>query len=1560
MQSNKIKINIKKHFFLFLISFLSFTVSAQLFRNGNLDAGGSGTGFKVTDYTLSPLNGTSTPGFYAWTNNPNTMDASFISGGDHTTGTGKMLVYNGSTSTTRKYIWTTGDNGSVIRGFTDGVVTTNFIVGETYTFSYWIKSISNQVTDNATRARIGIFFENANTINPATLNSVAPLPVDGWQQVQYSFKATNTLVMIRLWDENTSDLGNDFALDDFLITPGGLPLTLRHTSVNPSCPSTTDGSIVATAAGGNMPYGNYTLITGTSTMFNSTGIFNNLAAGSYTLTVTDNTGLLSSPVIINLAPPNDITVSATLTTICEGESTTLSVTGSPDPYLWTANPADPTLTAANNTIDNPIVSPIVNTIYTVKSGIPADPTNLVYNGDFSLGDSGFITEYNLFTPGTFVQGTYGIVTNPVDINTAFKSCTDHTQGSGNRNMFVADGAIIGSTIVYKPFFLRFVPGSPDVAIVLPNKSYTFSFFMMNVVNSSSAELEVRINGNRVGNIATAPLNNDCTWVERSFIWNSGSNTTATISIFNTNISSGGNDFAIDDIKFRETPKCLYEKSIAITVNSNPPPTVGTITQPTCTTATGSVILSGLPSGNWTINPGGINGNTTSTTISGLTPGPHTFTVTNANRCVSLPSASVLINAALTVPSPPTIGLITQPTCASATGSVILSGLPTGNWIINPGAIPDNTTSTTISGLSTANYTFTVTNSDGCTSSASANVGIDPQPLIPIAPTASVTIQPTCLALGTIVVSAPLDPNYEYSIGGTYQAGLSFSSLAPNTYSVTVKDVLNGCVSLPTSVVVDAIPSVATPTTASVVQPTCLVNGSIDIASPLGVDIEYSNGGTYQSSTTFSNLAPNTYLITAQNTTTGCISLPLSVLIDPIPNAITPVFNPIPPVCLGTTITLPLRSANGVNGTWSPSFDPNITSTYTFTPDPGQCATTATLQVVITPIPTVTATPTSETICSLQSTGISLSSTIPTTTFNWSSIATDVTGDALGTGNVISQVLTATGTQIGNVQYTIIPTNNGCSGAPIIVTVLVTPKPTLIATAASNSICSGSQTAINLAGSIPGSTNFSWNLIQNNVTGGSIGTGNIIAQTLNTITNSSGEAVYAITPEVNGCRGITTTISIMVNPIPVAIINPASGQTLCSGQTTAISFSSPVINTIFYWTIVNQSNINGAIPTSGTGNSITQTLSVIPPSVGTVTYEVKPISNGCPGLPAQVSVNVNPIPDFSTVPTPTPICSGATTSILLSPGVTGTVLTWTVVQNGVTGALGDSGTSINQVLETTGIAVGNAIYTISPELNGCVGAPILVTQIVNPLPQPSITGGNICVDALGVALTTYTLDSGLNNTDYTFQWFLNNPSPIIGTGNTFVASVAGNYSVIATNSATGCVSTRVFATVTSSVPATGISAVGSFAFDQNATITVTALAPNSNYQYALDYGALQYSNVFTNVNPGNHLVTVTDTNGCTNLSTNVFIIGYPTFFTPNNDGFNDYWNIIGLENQPTANIFIFDRYGKLLKQISSKSLGWDGTYLGTQLPTSDYWFTVEYIEPFTTDLKVFKSHFSLKR
>ncbi len=158
----------------------------------------------------------------------------------------------------------------------------------------------------------------------------------------------------------------------------------------------------------------------------------------------------------------------------------------------------------------------------------------------------------------------------------------------------------------------------------------------------------------------------------------------------------------------------------LTVNIVPTaPTIGTITQPTCTTATGSVILNGLPAtGTWVLtqSPGGITstGTGSSATISGLTPDSYTYKVTNANGCISSDSANVLINTPPTTPAP-TVGTITQPTCSTATGSVVLNGLPSGSWELtrSPGNIVTTGTGTskTISNLSPGTYTYTVNDSN---------------------------------------------------------------------------------------------------------------------------------------------------------------------------------------------------------------------------------------------------------------------------------------------------------------------------------------------------------------------------------------------------------------------------------------------------------------------------------------------------------------------------------------------------------------------------------------------------------------------------------------------------------------------------------------------------------------------------------------------------------------------------------------------------------------------------------------------------------------------------------
>ena len=103
----------------------------------------------------------------------------------------------------------------------------------------------------------------------------------------------------------------------------------------------------------------------------------------------------------------------------------------------------------------------------------------------------------------------------------------------------------------------------------------------------------------------------------------------------------------------------------------------------------------------------------------------------------------------------------------------------------------------------------------------------------------------------------------------------------------------------------------------------------------------------------------------------------------------------------------------------------------------------------------------------------------------------------------------------------------------------------------------------------------------------------------------------------------------------------------------------------------------------------------------------------------------------------------------------------------------------------------------------------------------------------------------------------------------------------------------------------------------------------------------------------------DTEGGTDMTQEVTIIDYPNYFTPNGDGINDTWNISGL-NQPGAKLYIFDRYGKLLKQLSATegSDGWDGTYNQEQLTSTDYWFSLEYLENGVA--KQCKAYFTLKR
>lgn len=250
-----------------------------------------------------------------------------------------------------------------------------------------------------------------------------------------------------------------------------------------------------------------------------------------------------------------------------------------------------------------------------------------------------------------------------------------------------------------------------------------------------------------------------------------------------------------------------------------------------------------------------------------------------------------------------------------------------------------------------------------------------------------------------------------------------------------------------------------------------------------------------------------------------------------------------------------------------------------------------------------------------------------------------------------------------------------------------------------------------------------------------------------------------------------------------------------------------------------------------------------------------------------------------------------------------------------------------------------------------------TLTVLPTPSISIDDAFIC---LNNPLVSLTAPGGFDR----YEWFQSNGNTEISVSSSpqAIFTRPGEYrlqvsyientsigQVECSNSATFSLIPSNIATFSPDPQVVDISA--------NNSITVF-VEGEGNYEYALNIsGPYQDSPTFENVPPGVLTVYIRDKNGCGIVNRQVSVVGYPKFFTPNNDGANDFWQIQGVNSlfQPESLIFIFDRYGKLLKQLPVGSTGWDGTYNGRPLPSSDYWFRV-YLE----DGREFKGHFSLKR
>uniref|UniRef100_UPI002638FEED Ig-like domain-containing protein n=1 Tax=uncultured Christiangramia sp. TaxID=503836 RepID=UPI002638FEED len=601
-------------------------------------------------------------------------------------------------------------------------------------------------------------------------------------------------------------------------------------TVQPTCETATGSFTVNTVNGLQYSIGGD---------YQTSGSFTDLAAGTYNVTAKNTDGCLSTAtsVVIQEQPntPDAPVVSATVQPTCETETGSITVTTAQGftysingtdyqssgsftglaagTYNVTAKNADGCISPATsvviqeqpNTPDAPVVSATVQP--TCETATGSFTVNTVNGLQYSIGG-----DYQ--TSGSF---------------------TDLAAGTYNVTAKNADGCISPATSVV----IQEQPNTPDApvvsATVQPTCETETGSFTVTTVNG----LQYSIGGD---------------------YQTSGSFTGLTAGTYN--------------VTAKNADGCISPAtSVVIQEQPNTPdaPVVSATVQPTCETATGSFTVNTVNGLQYSIG----GDYQTSGSFTGLAAGTYNVTAKNADGCIST-ATSVVIQEQPNTPDAPVVSATVQPTCETETGSFTVTTVNGLQYSIGG----DYQSSGSFTGLTAGTYNVTAKNADGCISPATSVV-IQEQPNTPDAPVVSATVQPTCeTATGSITVTTA--QGFTYSINGTdYQSSGSFTGLAAGTYNVTAKNA-DGCISPATSVVIQEQPNTPdAPVVSATVQPTCETEtGSFTVTTVNG--LQYSIGGDYQSSGSFTGLTAGTYNVTAKNAD-GCISPATSVVIQEQPN-----------------------------------------------------------------------------------------------------------------------------------------------------------------------------------------------------------------------------------------------------------------------------------------------------------------------------------------------------------------------------------------------------------------------------------------------------------------------------------------------------------------------------------------------------------------------------------------------------------------------------------------------------------------------------------------------------
>jgi gliding motility-associated-like protein len=1300
--------------------------------------------------------------------------------------------------------------------------------------------------------------------------------ITGLAQGKYTYTVTNA-------SGCTSVPSANIVIDP---VPASPPAPVAGAITQPTCTLST-GSVVLN----NLPAtGNWTLTrtpggvttTGTGTTKTITG----LAPGTYTYTVTNASGCISissAEIVIYTAPsaPSAPAVGTITQPTCILPTGSVVLNNLPATGTWTLTRTPGGVTTTGTGPGTTITGLAPGTYnYTVAnesgctSPLSADVVINTAPAAPSAPTVGTITQptCTLSTASVLLTGLPSTGSWTITITPGEAAVT----GTG-RNVTVS-GLLAGTTYTFKVTNSAGCTSPSSTSAIIQAQPLIPSAPLAGTITAPTCILAT-------GSVVLSGLPASGTWTVRRYPGGAATSGTGTSTIISS-LPEGTYNFSVTNDAGCVSGSLSGDVVIPAQPVTPSAPVPGLITQPSCLVAAGSVVLSGLPAGNWTItmSPGGTTtaGSGATATVSAIPAGTYTFTVAGQNGCTSAPSASVVINTQPFRPAAPVIGIITQPTCAVATGAIALNSLPAGSWTLtrNPGGVitAGSGTSTTISGLYPGTYTFSVAIASGCLSASSENAVVNSQPALPGTPVYSLNCS---LGFGhaAITVTSPTGTGLSYSLNaGSYQAVPLFTEVENGSHFLSVRNT-EGCTT---------VSGIFNVSCGCINQPAIVlssISGSICGTSPVTV-----SGNTFGGSATNVAITEN-----------GSGSLNLSsASASPFSFTYTPASGDI-----GRTVVITVTSDN-------PAGPPCNTAVATYT-------------LTVNPVPPAPSTGAVTHLTCTEGTGSVVLTGLPSTG-TWT-----VTGSPGGEAvNGTGTSTTISGLEAGTHTFTV-TTGAGCT-SPSSAGVVINPQPPPPAAPVIGTIthptCELSVGSAVLSG-LP--TPGTWTITRS--PGGVTTTGTGTTATVSTL--PGGTYTFTVTNSA-GCVSRPTG-NLVINAQPPTPAAPSAGiitPPSCTTATGSVILSGlPSSGT---WTLTRYPGIE---TTKGTGT--TTTIPALPS--GTYNYTVTN-SQGCISIPsANVVIPLQPptplAPEVGiitqptyTVPTGSVVLSG-----LPTPG------TWRLTR------LPDKVTTPGTGNGFTAAGLpGGAYFFIVTNSRGCTSDSSAEVIISTPgRPEIIITDPPAVCSPATADLTDPAIKTG-STTGLTYTYWTDAEAtmpydtPASAAGGIYYikgTTVSGYFDI---KPVTVIIDQRPVANAgPDQVLYLQFSTTLDAELNGNETGTWSLDTGYCNFQDITDP-----KTVITKIAFGNNLLIWSVTNGVCPVVTDTVSIKVndllaPTLITPNGDNSNEYFEILGIESLGKTELVIFDRSGRLVYKNSNYDNKWNGVDNNKNpLPDDTYFFILK--------------------